>query len=240
VKEIIQFENHQLEIKRRARQRRMVLVVKPDGGLRVTCSRGMPQRDIVEFLKGSQEFIAKNILRFEAIRLRHPAKSFVSGEEFMFFGQMRKLEVVWGWQKRVQVEALEDSLEMRAPVTSLPGERAKAMRIFYRKQAALHLPEVMRECAEQMQLFPRRLSIRGQISRWGSCSSTGMISLNWKLMAAPVDVIRYVVVHELAHLQHPNHSARFWALVERHHPAQTARRWLKDHEFQIFQQFKEA
>jgi predicted metal-dependent hydrolase len=239
VKEIIQIENHSLEIKRRARQRRMVLVVKPDGGLRVTCGRGVPKRDILEFIGASHEFIAQNTLRHEAQRQRYPAKEFSSGEDFMFLGRTLPLEIIWGWQRRIQVEPLEDSLEMRAPLASRKEERAKALRQFYRKQAELHLPEEVAACAKVMDLYPKKLSIRGQITRWGSCSSTGMVSLNWKLMAAPVDVIRYVVVHELAHLRHPNHSARFWDLVERHHPdCHEPRRWLRENEFQIFQQFK--
>ncbi len=239
MKEIIQFENLALEIKRRARQRRMVLVVKPDGTLRVTCNRGLGQKEILRFLEGSKDFIAKNISRHEAERAKHPPKEFISGEEFMFLGRVLPLEVVWGWQSRIRVEALENSLEIRAPLSSQTADRAKAMRLFFRKQAQLHLEEEVAACARSMALYPKKLSIRGQVTRWGSCSSTGMVSLNWKLMAAPVDVIRYVVVHELAHLRHPNHSSDFWELVERHHPGhKVPRRWLRDHEFQIFQQFR--
>lgn len=216
----------------------MVLTVKPEGGLRLTCARGTSQREIREFVKASEEFIAKSALRFEAKRREHPNKEFVSGEQFLFFGRTLPLDLVWGWQKRVHVEATESTLEMRAPLTSTVDERAKAMRLFFRKQAELHLPEEVAACARLMGLHPAKLTIRGQVTRWGSCSSRGVISLNWKLMAAPVDVIRYVVVHEIAHLEHPNHSSRFWGLVERHFPNyEVSKRWLRENEFRIFRQF---
>ena len=75
-----------------------------------------------------------------------------------------------------------------------------------------------------------RLAIRGQRTRWGSCSARGTLSINWRLVLAPPPVLDYVVVHELCHLREPNHSPRFWALVEARRPDwRTQRDWLRDH-----------
>jgi predicted metal-dependent hydrolase len=72
------------------------------------------------------------------------------------------------------------------------------------------------------------LAIRNQRTRWGSCSSTGAMSFNWRLVLAPEPVLDYVVWHEACHLVVPNHSKRFWALVERHVPDyREPRRWLR-------------
>ena len=74
-----------------------------------------------------------------------------------------------------------------------------------------------------------RISIRAQKTRWGSCSSKGTLSFNWKLLLAPQEVIDYVVIHELCHLCEMNHSDRFWALVESIQPDyKLHRKWLKD------------
>lgn len=72
--------------------------------------------------------------------------------------------------------------------------------------------------------------IADQKSRWGSCSADGLISVNWRLVMAPAEVFRYVVVHELCHRRHHNHSVRFWRLVARHMPGfENPRRWLRLH-----------
>ena len=77
---------------------------------------------------------------------------------------------------------------------------------------------------------PGRVQIRDQRSRWGSCSTRGTLSFNWRLVLAPFDVLDYVVVHELCHLREPNHSSRFWKLVEQRRPDWRAQRdWLHEH-----------
>jgi len=77
---------------------------------------------------------------------------------------------------------------------------------------------------------PMRIQIRDQRSRWGSCSTRGTLSFNWRLVLAPFDVLDYVVVHELCHLREPNHSRRFWKLVEQRRPDWRAQRdWLHEH-----------
>ncbi len=75
-----------------------------------------------------------------------------------------------------------------------------------------------------------RITIRDQKTRWGSCSSTGTLSFNYRLMFAPPRVLDYVVVHELCHLTHMNHSREFWNLVASVMPEyKTYRNWLKEH-----------
>jgi predicted metal-dependent hydrolase len=75
-----------------------------------------------------------------------------------------------------------------------------------------------------------RIEIRDQRSRWGSCSTRGTLSFNWRLVLAPFEVLDYVVVHELCHLREPNHSRRFWRLVESRRPDWRAQReWLNEH-----------
>jgi predicted metal-dependent hydrolase len=75
-----------------------------------------------------------------------------------------------------------------------------------------------------------RVSIRNPRSRWGSCSSTGVVMLNWRLVQMPPSVSDYVIFHELAHIEQPNHSRRFWRVVARLCPQwQEAERWLRRH-----------
>src|SRR4029079_17019583 len=87
-----------------------------------------------------------------------------------------------------------------------------------------------KEEAETVGVAYRRIRIGGQRTLWGSCSPRATLSFNWRLMLAPLDVLDYVVVHELCHLRVPNHSTQFWALVEGHRPHWREQRdWLHVH-----------
>jgi predicted metal-dependent hydrolase len=94
---------------------------------------------------------------------------------------------------------------------------------------------VAEEEAAELGVSFRRIEIRGQRTRWGSCSPRGTLSFNWRLALAPLAVLDYVVVHELCHLREPNHSPRFWSLVASRRPGWRAQRdWLREHGAELF------
>ncbi|MDE7199770.1 MAG: M48 family metallopeptidase [Lachnospiraceae bacterium] len=98
----------------------------------------------------------------------------------------------------------------------------QAAKDYFPKRAAYYLPFTGGSF--------QRVTIRDQKTRWGSCSARGTLSFNWRLMLAPPAVLDYVVVHELCHLTHMNHSPAFWALVESVCPDyRIYRKWLKEH-----------
>ncbi|HET8605907.1 MAG TPA: SprT family zinc-dependent metalloprotease [Gaiellaceae bacterium] len=99
-----------------------------------------------------------------------------------------------------------------------------------RRRARAAVTEVAEREAARLGLSVGRIRIADQRSRWGSCSARGTLSFNWRLALAPFEVLDYVVVHELCHLREPNHSRRFWALVESARPGWRAQRaWLREH-----------
>jgi predicted metal-dependent hydrolase len=104
---------------------------------------------------------------------------------------------------------------------------------FYSQQGKKLLAARVDHFSARMGLVPVSVSFRSQKTRWGSCSSRGQISLNWRLVFAPLEVIDYVVVHELAHLKHYDHSKSFWNLVGVHIPDYLRlRQWLRDHQYE--------
>ena|SRR3990167_6113495 len=87
-----------------------------------------------------------------------------------------------------------------------------------KKQAKKQLKKLIDECAAQYNLPFEKLSIRAQKTRWGSCTASGDIQLNYKLLLLPTELVHYVLVHELCHTKHLNHSKRFWTMVEKFVP----------------------
>ena len=129
--------------------------------------------------------------------------------------------------------ALRESILCRDPRRGVPGEppakepRAAVRRalmdyadLCYRERLAVLAPMVGRE--------PRGMQVRAQTSRWGSCSSRGDLSLNYKIVMAPPQVMDYILIHELCHLYEMNHSQRFWARLKRHMPYyEEWKKWLQ-------------
>ena len=103
---------------------------------------------------------------------------------------------------------------LRVDTGSLGDDELRALiERWYRREAATHLAARAEHYSTRLGVRPSRVIVRGQRSRWGSCSGKGTVSLNWRLMMVPGALADYVVVHELCHLRHMNHSPSFWAMV---------------------------
>ena len=115
-------------------------------------------------------------------------------------------------------------------------ERLENVIEWMKRRARPVLREAVVRWSLTMGVEPQRVGVRDQTSRWGSCSSTGGVSFNWRLVMAPPDVLEYIVVHELAHLTEHNHSQRFWSIVEAHCPNyRDHERWLDEHNDALIQ-----
>jgi predicted metal-dependent hydrolase len=103
-----------------------------------------------------------------------------------------------------------------------------------RREAHARISLIAQSEAAALGVAYSRITLRDQRSRWGSCSSRGALSFNWRLVLAPHDVLDYVVVHEVCHLVEHNHGPAFWRLVERRRPGfREPKRWLDDHGWEI-------
>jgi predicted metal-dependent hydrolase len=123
----------------------------------------------------------------------------------------------------------------RQRVRVLETRRPEAVDREWRARAAKELPPQLLALAAGHGLAVSRVTIRNQRSRWGSCSSRGHITLNYRLMLMPPEVREYILIHELMHLKQANHSIRFWRLVEGACPGfREAERWLKKHGPSLF------
>ena len=114
--------------------------------------------------------------------------------------------------------------------SDLSAAQRTALENRYKEAARSYIPKRVAYYQSMTGGIYHRITIRDQKTRWGSCSSKGTLSFNWRLMLAPPAILDYVVVHELCHLTHMNHSAAFWQAVETVCPDyRNARKWLKEH-----------
>lgn len=117
------------------------------------------------------------------------------------------------------------AIEKRPRLPQLTAEERKSLA----RQAAAVLPERVRRFASEIGVAYGRITIRCQKTRWGSCSARGNLNFNCLLMLTPQEIQDYVVIHELCHRKHLNHSPDFWAEVERHCPRyRESKKWLKE------------
>ncbi len=128
-------------------------------------------------------------------------------------------------------DALRPSVRLGADtfrVPQLAGDLRPTLESHFLRLAKIELSGRAWELASQTGLGVRQIVVRNQRSRWGSCSASGTISLNWRLIQTPDSVRDYIIYHELMHLQEMNHSPRFWTRVEQSYPAwREAEHWLK-------------
>jgi len=144
------------------------------------------------------------------------------GGQIWFRGDLVQLQTFELGRIRFGTETLE------APDPE--GDLRPVVERHLRRLAAKELPEKVKYHAAAHGLTVGRVTVRNQKSRWGSCSSTGTISLNWRLIQTPAFVCDYIILHELAHLRQMNHSGKFWREVEIFCPDyQQAKLWLKQH-----------
>jgi predicted metal-dependent hydrolase len=152
-------------------------------------------------------------------------KEFVAGETFLRLGQAFRLELVARLPECLRFTGSRFELARSA--------RTRARDLFvtwYVTEARAHLVDRVAALAQAMGIRFRRIAVRRMRYRWASISPRGTISFSWRIMQAPPVVVDYLVVHELAHVLEPHHSAEFWNIVAVHAPAAAqARAWLKRH-----------
>jgi len=187
----------------------------------------------------AQDFIDKKSLWIQA-KLHQQSqqvvieKQFEQGERFILLGKPYSLSL----QQAASKPTLSLSGDNIVCHLQLDKKKQSAIRAafitWYKQQATNYLHARCNQLSKQTGLSAKSIEVKTYRARWGSCTLSGDIQFNWKLIMAPPDVIDYVIIHELCHTRHHNHSANFWQLVARCMPDyQTRRNWLKMHGYSL-------
>lgn len=215
-------------LKRSPRARHLRIEIRNGSGLTVVMPRNCRLEAVDEMLAAKSRWILQKYDRYvQAVQSPEAAELKVGGM-VPYLG--RDLRVVsWrGAGTGGRVERKEDALLVG--LESGEDGLASLVEGWFRIQAVTVLKDRVDQVAALWGVGYRRLVVRGQRTRWGSCSHKGTLSFNWRLIMAPEPVVDYVVVHEVAHLKEMNHTKRFWALVAERCPSwREHRKWLDDH-----------
>jgi len=220
------------EIKRSPRAKRMRIRVRP-GGIDVVAPRFTFKRDVVAFVESKRRWIFQ---KTEALREREftvTPERCESGARVLFRGRYLRLQVDRASEPEPSLR-FANAFHIQVPETldqEAAEQTARRLLMSWLSSRALADARAWTDLyGARLNATPTRLRIGNQKTLWGSCSARGVVSLNWRLVAAPKPVFEYVVVHELCHLLEHNHGPRFWELVESLIPDYRERRgWLKQH-----------
>jgi predicted metal-dependent hydrolase len=212
-------EEVSLTFKKHASARRFTLRLARDGrGFVMTMPRRASMMEARAFAQKSQEWMERALSRrAKPIAVADGAVVMLRGVEHRIVatGKVRGLVVLDEEAKLIHVPGA-------------PGHLRRRLVEWLKAEAAHDLDVASTKYAIAMGTSFRKLAVRDQKSRWGSCSTDGVLNYSWRLILAPAFVLDYVAAHEVAHLREMNHSIRFWRLVLKHCPdSHNAKGWLK-------------
>ncbi|WP_052693069.1 SprT family zinc-dependent metalloprotease [Desulfosporosinus sp. I2] len=219
------------EERRSARYQRITLSVLEDR-VRISVPKKVSSKQLKELLNAKQEWILKQWL-FQQDSLKRSV-NFIDGEHFLYRGNTIELKIIRhpGQRKKVILEGqlLEVYLPWDSPDEDCAQNIKAALIAWYKFQARRVLEDKLNKQAKQMQVTFQAFRLKDQKTSWGSCSSKRNLNFNWRIIMAPDAACDYVIIHELAHLTHLNHSKQFWQRVEAFMPEYAHwKKWFKDH-----------
>jgi predicted metal-dependent hydrolase len=197
-----------------------------DGTVEIIVPRELPTERIQKIIDEKTRWV-KEKLYLHSQSMPVSNKEFVSGEAFPYLGRNYRLKLEAGnWQP---VKLKYGRLLLTLPIESCTSEQIRdALIRWYRYQAEQRFAEKVRRYAKIIGVTPSSVGVKTFKSRWGSCSVKGEILFHWKVILAPHRIVDYVVVHELCHLKHHDHSPAFWKSVESVIPDyMECKEWLK-------------
>ncbi|MCL6444136.1 MAG: M48 family metallopeptidase [Alicyclobacillus sp.] len=204
-------------------------------GITVVVPEGIDQERIDAILRRKAPWILRKLAEFREIKPLSTRHEFISGEKISYLGRQYRLKVI------ARDDVTNVSLTFQSgrfiavvPKSSSPTWRQERLRQAFRDWYIEHgLSKVEQRVnlfAPRIGVQPSKVVVKDQKTRWGSCTKNGTININWRILMAPMRIVDYVVVHELAHMIHADHSSDFWSVVASVMPDYDERKeWLRIH-----------
>ena len=204
----------------KSRRKTIALVINSDAELVVRAPFYASHQDIMRYVQEKQSWIEQKTEEMKSKIQERPELTLQDGEKILYLG--RECMLFRGMTKKVCFDGkaflLPESQDARNKLIT-----------WYKKRASVILQERIDTIAKNMQVTPEGMKITSAKTRWGSCSGTNHLNFSWRLIMCPPEVIDYVVVHELCHILHKDHSRNFWDSVEKVDSSyREHEQWLKE------------
>ncbi|MEH7792394.1 M48 family metallopeptidase [Bacillus safensis] len=206
--------------------------VERDRSVIVRAPQGVSEDKINYIVKSKRDWIIDKMNHKQKYPAKPEPKEFVSGETILYLGKNYQLTVV---------DDIFDGVEFNQRFTISRANQKEANKLFkdwFYERAFLKIEPKVKFYAQQLGVKYKQVKISDMKYRWGSCTPNNNVIFNWRLIKAPMYVVEYLIVHELAHLIEPNHTPEFWNIVSIQIPQyEEAKTWLKQHGYLLEVEF---
>lgn len=234
-------EDYRLSERVSPKARHIRIEVRPGREVILVYPRWVPRIEALNFLRERRDWIRDKLEEIAVQAPSLPPPKWDGHDELPLRGRKLPVLIEPARLRRASVRIEDERICVFAPaeLRQDAGKLRTALQLALQQQARLDALRYLAEEASRLGVHYRELRLRDPRTLWGSCSHDGLISLSWRLVMAPPEAFRYVVVHELCHRVHLDHSRRFWELVARQMPDfETQRRWLAQHGHALHQQLR--
>lgn len=215
-----------VKVVRYSRSKKLRLHINGRGEVKLTAPKRASDRLIKQFIRSQSNWIKTKLAEIN----QKPKLEIYDGATLNILGEEYEIELkqLPGSKPKVYFDDTSSQLVIFSANPAQKQLLREELEKHLRALAKREISERVSKKAEEMGLRYGRITIREQTSRWGSCSSQGNLNFNWKLILAPLQVLDYVIVHELAHIKELNHSSKFWQIVSTYHPSyRQDKNWLR-------------
>lgn len=204
----------EFEVHRRDRKTLEIRIEPPDQ-ICVAAPKYAKDEEILRAVQSKRKWIIEKLSELESIGSSKKEKEYVDGESFLYLGRNYSLKIIENPKVKSPVVKLYRGKFCIETNTKDPDKLRQAMEHWYRQKTLKKVLEQVKYFQDYFSVKPRSVKVKEQKKRWGSCNSKGDLMFNWRISMAPLSVIRYIVLHEICHIVHFNHSRDFWTLLER-------------------------
>lgn len=217
------YKDIEYEIIRRKRKTSS-LIIERDGTIKIIAPEDLNNQKVEELIEGKRYWIYSKKAELEDLNSSKVHRKFKSGQGFLYLGSSYRLEITEKTDKDLKLYRGRFYLKK-----SKIDESSELFKAFYKEKGLNKIEERVELYKWKMGVNPKNIRIMELKNRWGSCSDEGTLNFHWKCVLAPITIIDYIVVHELAHLIYKDHGDEFWNTIDKVIPDYLKRKqWLRD------------